>query len=58
MQQKAQEVWHCVTSSNMNLKEIGDKFGFSSPSSLNNFFRHHFSITPGKARSKIKKKRE
>lgn len=56
--QKAQEAWHCVHSSDMNFKEIADRFGFSSPSSFSNFFKKHFGVTPGMARQNKRKRRE
>jgi len=55
VRQKAQEAWHWVNTSDMNLKEIADKFGFSSSSSFGKFFRQHFGVTPGQARANIKK---
>ena len=54
VRQKAQEAWHCVMTEDLNLKEIAERFGFSSTNSFNNFFVKHYGITPGQARQNIK----
>ena len=58
VRQKAQDLWHCLITENMSLKEIAHRFGFSSTASLNNFFVKHFKVTPGQARLNSTKRRE
>jgi AraC-like DNA-binding protein len=58
LRQKAQEIWHSVNTEDINLKEIADKFGFSSASSFNDFFVKYFGIPPGQARQNSIKKRK
>lgn len=50
LHQKAQEIMHYVKTSNLNLSEIADRYGFSSASAFNNFFKKRYGITPGQAR--------
>lgn len=54
LQQKAREAWHRVMEGKMNLKQVADSFGFSSPAAFGTFFRKHFGISPAKARENIK----
>lgn len=50
LKQRAQDVYHCIVSGEMNFKEISDMFGFSSVSALNNFVKQKFGKTPGEIR--------
>lgn len=47
-QQKANEAYHLVTRGELNIKQISDMFGFSSPAAFGKFFRQNFGISPRK----------
>lgn len=50
LQRKAQDAFHLISTTDMSLKQISDKFGFSTPASFNNFIKKHFGKTPGQIR--------
>jgi len=49
-QQKAQEAFHLISTTDMSIKQLSDKFEFNSSSAFNNFIRKHFGKTPGQIR--------
>lgn len=48
MREKAKYIKSELDHSNLNIKEIANKFGFSSPAHLNNYYKKQFNTTPGK----------
>ena len=53
--QRAQEAYHCINTSDMNLKEIAEMFGFSSHPAFIKFIRQNFGLTPGEIRKNRRK---
>ncbi|MGC3977945.1 MAG: helix-turn-helix transcriptional regulator [Paludibacteraceae bacterium] len=53
MREKAKYIKSELDHSNLNIKEIANKFGFSSPAHLNNYFKKQFNTTPGKSKKNI-----
>lgn len=45
--EKQKAIFYDINNSTMSLKEISDKFGFSSPSHFNDFCKMYFGHTPG-----------
>lgn len=52
MREKAKYIKSELDHTNLNIKEIANKFGFSSAAHLNNYYKKQFNTTPGK-RKKI-----
>jgi len=52
VQQRAKKLYHELCVGDSNLKQVAEDFGFSSPSSLNDFCKKHFNRTPGEIRRK------
>ncbi|VBB43334.1 putative Transcriptional regulator, AraC family [uncultured Paludibacter sp.] len=48
LNEKAKYIKSELENSNLNVKEIANKFGFSSPAHLNNYYKKHFNTTPRK----------
>ncbi len=48
--QRAREAYHCISTSDMSLSQIGDKFGFNSYPAFVKFIRQHFDVTPSQIR--------
>jgi AraC-like DNA-binding protein len=57
-QQKAQEAFHQINTSDMGFKQIADLFGFNSLPAFIRFIRRHFGMTPGEIREKRAKQQK
>jgi len=55
MTQRAYDIHTDIIAGEMNFKQISDKYGFSSPSVMNDFIKQMFDMTPGQIRKGIKK---
>jgi AraC-like DNA-binding protein len=53
--QRAREVYHCINTGDMSLKEIAEMFGFNSQPAFIKFIRQNFFLTPGQIRKNSKK---
>lgn len=53
--QRAQDAYHYLNTSDMNLKQISDMFGFNSVAAFNKFIRQHFGMPPGQIRKNKRK---
>lgn len=49
-EKKSQQIYKDVNQGELNFKEISDKYGFSSTSTFNDFYKQNFGETPGSAR--------
>lgn len=54
MSQRAYDIHADIIEGEMNFKQISDKYGFSSPSVMNDFVKQMFDMTPGQIRKGIK----
>lgn len=54
MSQRAYDIHADIITGELNFKEISDKYGFSSPSVMNDFVKQMFDMTPGQIRKGIK----
>lgn len=56
--QKASHIYQDLIHTPLHLKELADKYGFSSVSSFSSFCQHEFGQPPGKVRQKHVKEKE
>ncbi|MCD7902092.1 MAG: helix-turn-helix domain-containing protein [Bacteroides sp.] len=56
--QKASHIYQDLIHTSLHLKELADKYGFSSVSSFSSFCQHKFGMPPGKIRQETQKKEE
>ncbi len=52
--QKAQKIYHDICRCDLSLKEIADKYDFSSQANFFHFCKHAFGNTPGQIRKSLK----
>lgn len=57
-EKKSQQIYRDVSLGILNFKEIADKYGFSSTSTFNDFYKLTFGETPGSVRKKSKEGRK
>lgn len=52
MKEKAKYIKSELDHQELNVKEVANKFGFSSPAHLNNYYKKLFNVTPGKDKNR------
>lgn len=55
MKEKAKYIKSELDHQELNVKEVANKFGFSSPAHLNNYYKKLFNVTPGKDKNNVVK---
>ena len=52
MKEKAKYIRSELDLRELNVKEVANKYGFSSPAHLNNYYKKQFNVTPGKDKNR------